>query len=164
MEAARALVRNARGIDHVAIAVPDLDEATEFYTQALGMVAEEEKLTQGTSSSMRSRVVRAGGIKFVLVQGTNPDSAVSKYIESFGPGVQHVALLVDDIEAVVADLSEHIGFDTEIIRGPNLKQAFTHRDEPSGMVYELVERNEYDGFQDNNVQALWDALEQKQSF
>lgn len=164
MDSVRALMRYARGIDHIAIAVPDLDQATEWYTVALGMTAEEEKVAHGVSGAMRSRVMRAGGLKFVLVQGTNPQSNVSRYIQAYGPGVQHVALLVDDIEAVVQDL-QPVGFDTHVISGPHLKQAFTHRDEISGMVFELVQRtDDYDGFQDNNVQQLLDALESKENF
>lgn len=164
MAEGRALQKYARAIDHVAIAVPDLDKAVAFYTNVLGFVAEEEKVTHGTTTAMRSRVVRAGDVKFVLVHGTSPESAVSQYIEAYGPGVQHVALLVDDIEAVVNDLRPQLEFDTVIITGPNLKQAFTHRDEPSGMVFELVERTNYDGFVDNNVKGLWDALESKKAF
>lgn len=164
MDVKRAMSRYARGIDHVAIAVPDLDAATEFYTNVLGMEAEPEKITEGLSRGMRSRVIRAGEVKIVLVQGTTPDSNVSKYIDAFGPGVQHVALLVDNIEAVVADLAPHMEFDTNVIVGPNLKQAFTHRDEASGMVFELVERTEYNGFQDANVKQLFDQLEGKDAF
>lgn len=164
MDVKRAIARHARGIDHVAIAVPDLDAAAKFYTEALGMEAEPEKLTEGRSRGMRSRVIRAGDVKIVLVQGTTPDSNVSRYIDAFGPGVQHVAILVDNIEAVVADLQPHVEFDTNVIVGPNLKQAFTHRDATSGMVYELVERTEYNGFQDANVQQLFDQLEGKDAF
>jgi methylmalonyl-CoA epimerase len=164
MDIKRAISRHARGIDHVAIAVPDLDAATEFYTAALGMEAESEKITEGLHRGMRSRVIRAGDVKIVLVQGTTPDSNVSKYIAAYGPGVQHVAILVDDIEAVVADLQPHVEFDTNVIVGPNLKQAFTHRDAASGMVYELVQRTEYNGFQDENVQQLFDQLEGKDAF
>lgn len=160
----RALARHARGVDHVAIAVTDLDAATKWYTEVLGFTAEEEKVTRGKATAMRSRVLRAGPLKFVLVQGTEPESNVSRFIESFGQGVQHVAILVDDMEAVVADLKPHMAFDTDIIRGPNLLQAFTHRDEASGMVFELVQRNAYDGFQDENVQQLFDSLEQKDAF
>lgn len=164
MESKRALLRHAVAIDHVAIAVPDLDKAVAWYTDALGFVAEEEKVTHGIHSGMRSRVIRAGGVKIVLVQGTNPESAVSRFIGAFGPGVQHVAVLVDDIEAVVQDVKDQVGFDTEVIQSPNLKQAFTHRDEPSNMVFELVERQAYDGFQDENVRQLYDALDQNKNF
>ena len=164
MDGMRAMARHARGVDHVAIAVTDLDAATKWYTEALGFTAEEEKITRGSATAMRSRVLRAGPLKFVLVQGTEPDSNVSRFIDSFGQGVQHVAILVDDMEAVVADLKGKMAFDTDIIRGPHLKQAFTHRDEPSGMVFELVERDAYDGFQDDNVKQLFDSLEQKNTF
>lgn len=164
MDTLRALRKHVKGIDHLAIAVSDLDKATEWYTAMLGFEAEEEKLAQGATSAMRSRVVRAGPLKFVLVQGTTPTSNVSRYIDAFGPGAQHVALLVENIEAVVEDLKDTVGFDTHIIVGPNLKQAFTHRDEVSGMVWELVERGNFDGFQDANVQQLLDALEAKENF
>jgi methylmalonyl-CoA/ethylmalonyl-CoA epimerase len=164
LEELRAILRHAKAIDHVAIAVEDLDRAAAWYTGALGMTAEEEKVTQGEKSAMRSRVVRGGGLTFVLVQGTHPESNVSQYIAKYGPGVQHVAILVDDMAAVYADLKQHIEFDTEIIVGPKLKQAFTHRDEASGMVFELVERDHYGGFQDAHVQQLFDALERKNAF
>lgn len=165
MEVSRAIAKHARCIDHVALAVPDLDSAADWYGNILGFTVEEEKVTQGAQSSMRSRVVRAGGSTIALCQGTSPESSVSRFIQAFGPGVQHVAILVEDIEAVVADLTaQGVAFDTPVIVGAKLKQAFTHRDTASGMVYELVQRDEYGGFQDTNVQQLWDSLEKKNSF
>jgi methylmalonyl-CoA/ethylmalonyl-CoA epimerase len=165
MEVSRAIAKHAKCIDHVALAVPDLDKAADWYGNTLGFTVEAEKVTQGTQSSMRSRVVRAGGSTIVLCMGTTPESSVNRFIQAFGPGVQHVAILVDDIDAVVADLQrEGVEFDTPIIVGANLKQAFTHRDTASGMVYELVQRDEYGGFQDTNVQQLWDSLEKKNNF
>jgi methylmalonyl-CoA/ethylmalonyl-CoA epimerase len=165
MDLSRTFANYAKGIDHVALAVPDLDKAAEWYGNVLGFTVEEEKHTQGKMSAMRSRVARAGTVTIVLCQGTHPADPVCKFIDAFGPGVQHVAILVENIDQLVDDLKQQgVGFDTPVIVSPNLKQAFTHRDAATNMVFELVERNNYGGFQDQNVQQLWDSLEKSDSF
>ncbi|HAS8622870.1 TPA: hypothetical protein I7784_21595 [Vibrio vulnificus] len=85
---------------------------------------------------------------------------MSRYIDKYGPGVQHVALHVDCIEEAVVELSKKgLEFATSILSDTSLKQAFTRRDPNSGMMIELIQRGEGKGFSDKNVSNLFNQLE-----
>lgn len=160
------LARKAVDIDHIAIAVPDLETSVEFFTSALGFEVTERRETAGKKSGMVSAVLKAGPITVVLLQGTSPESQVSRYIEHYGPGVQHIAIGVQDLP----DLAEHLknnglDFDTDVIRGSGLLQIFTRRNPDSGMMFELIEHTEETGdFSDQSVQALFEQLEDRDAF
>jgi len=114
---------------------------------------------------MLSAVMKAGDLKVVLLKGASEESQVSRYVQEYGPGVQHVAFMVEGIEAVVKDLrSRGLPFDTDVITAPGLKQAFSKRDPVSGMMFELIERTGEEGFADANVQKLFESLEKNGSF
>ncbi len=157
--------RSAKAIDHVAIAVKDLDAAIEHYRDVLGMELRERRQIDGRVSGMDSAVMEAGGVKFVLVQGSSPESNVSRYIEAYGPGVQHVAIEVPDPQAAIDDLRAR-GADllTGIINGPGLDQIFTKREPNSGMQLEIIARAENQGFDPRNVQELFEAMERENVF
>jgi methylmalonyl-CoA epimerase len=158
----RLLARSAIAIDHVAIAVRDLDAAIAYYGDVLGFELKERRQISGRVSGMDSAVMEAGGVKFVLVQGDSPESNVSRYIEAYGPGVQHVALEVPDADAAIDDLRGG-GADllTGVIHGPGLDQIFTKREPNSGMQLEIIARAENDGFDPSNVQELFEAMERE---
>lgn len=157
--------RHAVGIDHVAIAVRDLDAAIAYYGGVLGMELQERRQISGRVSGMDSAVMTAGGVKFVLVQGDSPESNVSRYIEAYGPGVQHVAIEIPDAQEAIDDLRAR-GADllTGIIRGPGLDQIFTKREQSSGMQLEIIARAENEGFDPRNVQELFEAMERENVF
>ena len=165
-DAGRSLfARTAMAIDHVAIAVKDLDAAIAYYGEVLGMELRERRQIDGRISGMDSAVMEAGGVKFVLVQGDSPESNVSRYIEAYGPGVQHVAIEVPDPQAAFDDLRAR-GADllTGIINGPGLDQIFTKREPNSGMQLEIIARAENEGFDPRNVQELFEAMERENVF
>jgi methylmalonyl-CoA/ethylmalonyl-CoA epimerase len=158
------LSRYAVGIDHLAIAVRDLEVSLSWYTEVLGFTLRERRETKGKTSGMVSAVIDAGAISLVLLQGTNSESQVSMFIEEYGPGVQHVAVKVSDIEAAVTELKEAgMTFDTSIIGEGDLRQAFTRRDPQSGLMLEIIERKK-EGFADNNVSELFRQLEENKTF
>jgi methylmalonyl-CoA epimerase len=161
----RVLARSAIAIDHVAIAVRDLDAAVAHYRDVLGFELRERRQISGRISGMDSAVMEAGGVKFVLVQGDSPESNVSRYIEAYGPGVQHVAIEVSDPEDALEDLRAG-GADllTGIIHGPGLDQIFTKREPNSGVQLEIIARAENDGFDPSNVQELFEAMERENVF
>ena len=74
-------------IDHVAIAVEDLEVAIRWYSRGLGLSVVERRTTKGERTSMKSAVLKAGRTIIVLIQGVEPDSQVARFIEHFGPGV-----------------------------------------------------------------------------
>lgn len=157
-----AFARSAIAIDHVAIAVRDLDAAIAYYGDVLGFELEERRQISGRISGMDSAVMKAGGVKFVLVQGDSPESNVSRYIEEYGPGVQHVAIEIPDAQAAIEQL-RGAGADllTGVINGPGLDQIFTKREHSSGMQLEIIARAENEGFDPRNVQELFEAMERE---
>ena len=156
------LARTSARIDHVAIAVEDLDEAIETYRSTLGFELVERRRIEGSASGMFLAEMRAGPITFVLVQGDSEHSNVTRYIEHYGPGVQHVALEVEDLPALLEDLRER-GCEllTGVIQSPGLQQAFTKREPNSGMQLELVSRGAEQGFTQSNIKELFEAMERE---
>jgi methylmalonyl-CoA/ethylmalonyl-CoA epimerase len=150
-------------IDHVAIAVRDIDEALILYQDILGFSLRERREIDGAFSGMKSAELDAGGFYIVLVQGIGSDSQVNRYIERYGPGVQHIAIEVDDVELLAETLiASGIKFATNIIRGSGLIQIFTQRDDNTGMMFEFIQRVENcHGFEAGNIQQLFEQLEAK---
>ncbi len=89
-------------LDHVGIAVKDVEAALVFYRDALGLEVEapEDVLTQ----HVRARHIPLGAAKLELLEATTPDSAIAKYIEKRGPGIHHITLRVEDIRAALEHL------------------------------------------------------------
>jgi methylmalonyl-CoA epimerase len=89
-------------LDHIGIAVQDVEQALAFYRDALGLDVEaaEEVATQ----RVRAHFIPVGGAALELLEATAPDSPIAKYIDKRGPGIHHVTLRVDDIRAALAQL------------------------------------------------------------
>jgi methylmalonyl-CoA epimerase len=89
-------------LDHVGIAVQDLDKALAFYRDALGLHVEgtEDVATQ----RVRAHFIAAGGPTLELLEATADDSAIARYIDKRGPGIHHITLRVDDIAAALEQL------------------------------------------------------------
>ncbi len=164
--AASSLAKQAVNIDHVAIAVRDLEEAIKYYRDVMGFELDGRRETKGKKTAMISAVMKAGPLTFVLIQGTSPESQVSRYVEKYGPGVQHIAIGLDGLPSVADRLKEDgMDFDTNVIKGNGLLQIFSHREENSGMMFEFIEHVEPDGdFSDESVQNLFEQLEEKDAF
>ncbi|TGX48414.1 glyoxalase [Sphingomonas gei] len=155
----RDIVDQVIELDHIAVAVPDLEAAVSWYHSALGFELIERRTTTGVSTSMISAVLRAGRAIVVLVQGIEPDSQVSRFIEEFGPGVQHVAFAVEDIDVALASVSLSGGHaDTSILSDVGIRQVFLRRDARTGVRIELIERNGGE-FTDASVQRLFRSME-----
>lgn len=161
---ATLLSKYATSVDHVAIAVRNLEESIRFYTDVLGFELKERRRTEGRQTAMISAVLKAGQVTVVLLEGTSPESQVSRFVEHFGPGVQHVAIAVENLPEMAEDLkAAGMDFDTTVIQSPGLRQIFSRRDEGSGMMFEFIERMGGD-FSDQSVQNLFEQLEQKNHF
>jgi methylmalonyl-CoA/ethylmalonyl-CoA epimerase len=154
------LGRRGVRIDHAAIAVRDLDVAIETFTKKYGFRVMDRRPVTGSMSGMEVAAIEAGDLTLVLVMGTDPQSNVTRYIEHYGPGVQHLALLVDGLSDVHADLKErHANLLTEIVNAPGLRQAFTRRDSNTGMQFEFLERSNINEFEEDNIRKLYDAMD-----
>jgi methylmalonyl-CoA/ethylmalonyl-CoA epimerase len=89
-------------LDHIGIAVKDLDAALAFYRDALGL--EIEGTEDVPSQQVRVHFAAVGEPKIELLEATAPTSPIAKYIEKRGPGIHHLTLRVDDVAATLASL------------------------------------------------------------
>jgi methylmalonyl-CoA/ethylmalonyl-CoA epimerase len=127
-------------IDHLGIAVSDLDSASLPYT-LLGLASEgpDEEVTP---QAVRVRAFRIGDSLLELLAPTSPESAIARFIAKRGPGLHHVALRVANIEAEVARL-QALGADflnTEPRAGrAGTRVVFLHPRFAGGVLIELVE-------------------------
>jgi methylmalonyl-CoA epimerase len=89
-------------LDHVGIAVKDVSAAIAFYRDALGLDVEAPE--EVASQRVRAHFIPAGQSSLELLEGTAPDSPIAKYVDKRGPGLHHITLRVDDINAAVERL------------------------------------------------------------
>jgi methylmalonyl-CoA epimerase len=83
-------------LDHIGIAVADLDAALRFYRDALGLDVEAPE--EVASQRVRAHFIPAGEAALELLEATAPDSPIATYLEKRGPGLHHITLRVDDID------------------------------------------------------------------
>jgi methylmalonyl-CoA/ethylmalonyl-CoA epimerase len=133
-------------IDHVGVAVPDLDEAIAFYRDTFGMqtVHEETNEEQG----VREAMVAVGdpddpaGSRIQLLAPLTPDSTIAKFLDRSGPGMQQLAYRVEDIEAVSAVLRDRgvrLLYDAPRRGTSDSRVNFIHPKDAGGVLIELVE-------------------------
>jgi methylmalonyl-CoA epimerase len=91
-------------LDHVGIAIRDLEVSLAFFRDAFGFEIQESE--EVASQRVRAHFLPAGGPKLELLEATAADSAIAKYIDKRGPGLHHIAFRVDNIEAALADLKQ----------------------------------------------------------
>lgn len=92
----------AKGLDHVAIAVKDLDRAIELYRQAFGL--ELEEVEEIPEQQVRTAIFGRGMGRIELICPTSSDTGVARFLERRGEGLHHICLEVDDIDAAMAEL------------------------------------------------------------
>jgi methylmalonyl-CoA/ethylmalonyl-CoA epimerase len=128
------------GIDHVGIAVADLDASVEHYRRTLGVepVHRERVESQGVEEVL----LRVGGSYIQLLGALGPDTPVGRFLMRQGPGIHHVGFRVDDVARTLAQLK---GDGVRLIddaprpgsRGTTI--AFVHPKGMGGVLVELVE-------------------------
>jgi methylmalonyl-CoA/ethylmalonyl-CoA epimerase len=128
-------------IDHLGIAVKSIDEGKKFYTDILGLtmvkteVVEEQKVKTGFLPITDSELE--------LLESTEPDGPVAKYIESRGEGIQHIAFRVENIDEALKELKEKGVrlINQEPRKGAGgARIAFIHPKETHGVLVELCEK------------------------
>jgi methylmalonyl-CoA/ethylmalonyl-CoA epimerase len=129
-------------IDHVGIAVPDLDEAIAFYARTYGIrsVHEETNEEQGVREAMLA--VGDGGTRIQLLAPLSPESTIARFIDRNGPGLQQLAFRVDDVEAVSATLRERglrLLYDAPRRGTADSRVNFVHPKDAGGVLVELVQ-------------------------
>jgi methylmalonyl-CoA/ethylmalonyl-CoA epimerase len=127
-------------IDHIGVAVDDLEEAVSLYSQRLGMPVEHRETVE--EQGVEAVLLGVGQSHVELLRPLGPDTAVGKFLERNGPGMHHVAYGTDDIESALeaaraaglALIDEH---PRTGIRGSRV--AFVHPRSTGGVLTELVE-------------------------
>ncbi len=153
-----------QGIDHIALAVEDIDASIALYSSALGFSLLKRSEVRGDYSGMVYAVMKSGSATMVLVQGTSPVSQVSKFIAAFGAGIHHIAFAVSDLDAALDRIARAgATADTPLISDHGIRQTFLHRDTETGVRVELIERHGVP-FSERNVEQLFRALEAKDLF
>ena len=130
-------------VDHVGIAVADLDEAIAWYADTFGLIAThvETNEEQGVREAMLSAPGDAGAAVQLLAP-LRPDSAIGKFLERSGPGIQQMAYRVADIDATCAALREkgiRLLYDEPRRGTADSRINFVHPKDAGGVLVELVE-------------------------
>ncbi len=129
-------------IDHVGIAVPDLDEAMAFYTETYGMTVVHEETND--EQGVREAMVAVGdtGTCIQLLAPLSPDTTIGKFLDRSGPGLQQLAYRVADIDEVCATLRGRglrLLYDEPKRGTSNSRVNFIHPKDAGGVLVELVE-------------------------
>ena len=129
-------------IDHVGVAVADLDEAIAFYRDTYGMTLAHEEVNEEQGVREAMMAVGDSGSHIQLLAPLSPESTIAKFLDRSGPGIQQMAYRVEDLDAVSATLRER-GLRLlypEARRGTaGSRINFIHPKDAGGILVELVE-------------------------
>ena len=126
-------------IHHVAIVVPEIEEALVFWRDTLGL--QVSKLENVPSQKSEVACMMLGEVEIELVKPTTDDSGVAKFLKERGPGLHHICIEVEDIEEMLSDLkTKNIRLINEtpiVLEGR--KMAFIHPKSTGGVLLELYQ-------------------------
>ena len=91
-------------IDHVGVAVPDLDEAIAWYGETFGLASVHEEVNEDQGVREAMLAVGDGTTRIQLLAPLRPDSSIATFLDRHGPGLQQVAYTVEDVEAAAETL------------------------------------------------------------
>ena len=126
-------------INHVAIVVENIDSALTFWRDQLGLTLDHVEEVPSQASRVAFLPVGEGEVE--LVEPTDPESGLAKYLGKRGEGIHHLCIEVEDIESVLADLKAK---DVRLINEqpvdlPGRRMAFIHPKSTNGVLLELYE-------------------------
>lgn len=132
---------NITHIEHIGIAVKNLNEAIKFYEEILGLncYAIEEVADQ----KVKTAFFMVGQTKIELLESTSPDGPISKFIDKRGEGIHHLAFAVDGLQKSLNELKEKniTLIDSEARKGAEgLNIAFIHPKSTFGVLTEFCEK------------------------
>jgi methylmalonyl-CoA/ethylmalonyl-CoA epimerase len=131
---------NPTHIEHIGIAVSDLDAAVKLYEKILGTTC--YNIEEVADQKVRTAFFRVGETKIELLQSTDPEGPIGKFIEKKGEGIHHIAFAVRDIESQLVEASSR---DIRLIDltprkgAEGLDIAFLHPKSTGGVLVELCE-------------------------
>ena len=127
-------------IEHIGIAVKDLEASNSLFAKLLGVP--HYKMEEVASEGVKTSFFMSGPNKVELLEATNPESPIAKFLEKKGEGIHHVAFAVDDIVAEIARLKKE-GFivlnETPKKGADNKLVAFLHPKGTNGVLVELCQ-------------------------
>ena len=129
-------------IDHVGIAVTDLDAAIAFYRDTYGMTLAHEEVNEEQGVREAMMAVGGSGSHIQLLAPLTPESTIAKFLDRSGPGVQQVAYRVEDVEEVSTILRERglrLLYDAPRRGTSNSRVNFIHPKDAGGVLVELVQ-------------------------
>lgn len=129
-------------IDHVGVAVNDLDAAIAFYRDTYGMTLAHEEVNEEQGVREAMMAVGSSGSFIQLLAPLTPESTIAKFLDRSGPGVQQVAYRVADVDAVSRTLRERglrLLFEAPRRGTSNSRVNFIHPKDAGGILVELVE-------------------------
>ncbi len=129
-------------VDHIGIAVKNLDEIIPYYTETLGLKV--LKIEEVASESVRVAFIDAGNVKLELLEPMSEQSAIHTFIEKKGEGIHHIAFGVEGIEERMTELREkgiRILNEQPKIGAGGAKVAFLHPKSSFGVLYELCDKS-----------------------
>lgn len=140
----RSMSIKAKGLDHVAVVVKDLDRAIGMYRDVLGMeLAEVEEVPE---QEVRAAIFGRGRGRVELICPTTQDSGVAQFLDKRGEGLHHICIEVEDIEATMAALREQGAPLIDKAPRPGVggaKVAFIHPRGTGGVLIELRQGPEH---------------------
>jgi methylmalonyl-CoA/ethylmalonyl-CoA epimerase len=132
-------------IDHVGVAVPDLDEAIAFYRDTLGLELTHDEVNEGQGTHeamMRVPGDDGTGTAVQLLAPLRPDSTIGKFLDRKGPGLQQLAYRVTDIDAAMESLRAkgiRVLYEKASPGTAGSRVNFVHPKDGGGVLIELVE-------------------------
>jgi len=129
-------------IDHIGIAVANLDETLKVYTDILGLKLHGTETV--ADQKVRVAFLPVGDTEIELLESTEADGPIAKFIENKGQGIQHIAFKVDNIEDALEELrSKGVRLIDEKPRygAGGAKIAFLHPKSTNGVLIELCQRD-----------------------
>jgi len=129
-------------VDHIGIAVKSIDEALKFYEDVLGIKCVSQEVVE--EQKVKVAFLPIGDTEVELLESTDEDGPVAKFIEKKGEGIQHIAYKVDDIEKAIEELkAKGIRMIDEKPRygAGGAKIAFLHPKSTFGVLIELCQRD-----------------------
>lgn len=134
-------------IDHVGIAVPDLDAAIAFYRDSFGIVSVHEEVNEAQGVREAMLVVGDGSTRIQLLAPLNSDSTIAKFIDRSGPGMQQLAYTVQDLDVASEQIRARgmrLLYDEPRRGTANSRINFIHPKDAGGVLVELVEHDPHE--------------------
>lgn len=127
-------------IDHVAVAVKDLDNAVSMFEKLFGL--KPSKIQEVPDQGVRAALIHIGDTEIEFIQPINPNSGVAKFLESKGEGIHHICIEVDDTDAELKRIASQGAqlIDKQGRKGLAGKIGFIHPKSVNGVLIELAQK------------------------